>query len=182
MSQTYLDISPLPTILYGTEIETKIFISYTWTKIILFHTKYWFNTINNWREKSKDQKEKVSIVSGYYRLYNVCRRSNIRRLQIAKIAISTIPHNLWYAEPGSREKWKWQMKDNYIHLWKNEPKQTNKQTNNTWLLLSHYYPAIIKLPAHHSWKHWLSLNRTRFQLILPVRSQKPPNFKVVREW
>ena len=23
---------------------------------------------------------------------------------------------------------------------------------------------------------------TRFQLILPVRSQKPPNFKVVREW
>ena len=28
MSQTYLDISPLPTILYGTEIEKKIFISY----------------------------------------------------------------------------------------------------------------------------------------------------------
>ena len=142
MSQTYLDISTLPTILYGTEIEKKIFISYTWTKTILFHTKYWFNTINNWREKSKDQKEKVSIVSGYYRLYNVCRRSNIRRLQIAKIAISTIPHNLWYAEPGRREKWKWQMKDNYIHLWKNEPKQTNKQYLTTSIpLLSCYNQA-----------------------------------------
>ena len=32
-----------------------------------------------------------------------------------------------------------------------------------------------------SWYSWL-LSMTRFQVILPVRCQNPPNFKVVREW
>ena len=32
-----------------------------------------------------------------------------------------------------------------------------------------------------SWYSWL-LSMTRFQLILPVWCQNPPNFKVVREW
>ena len=76
----------------------------------------------------------------------------------------------------------------FVFYWKNRKKKSDNDLDSP--SLSHVTCPVVLYWGANDWltQPQVALlvhnhtDTTRFQLILPDRSQNPPNFKVVREW